>query len=248
MSLLATLVPPKAPPSAFAKLVKCETKMAWRVPIGLVLGVAVPILLVIIFGAVPGMNRTESKLGGLTYFDVYFPVVLALAVAILALVNLPTRLANYREQGILRRLSTTPVSPSWMLAAQLIINLVLAAVALGIVVTIATSAYSLAVPAQLGGFVLAMALTVAAMFAIGLWLSAFARSGAVANGLGQLILYPMLFFAGLWLPREQMTPVLRDIGDWTPLGAAVQSMQTSMQGGFPSTQSLLVLMGGWKGA
>ena len=34
---------------------------------------------------------------------------------------------------------------------------------------------------------------------------------------------------------------MRDIGDWTPLGAAVHALQDSMQGAFPSAQSLLVL-------
>ena len=38
-----------------------------------------------------------------------------------------------------------------------------------------------------------------------------------------------------------MTPTLRDIGDWTPLGAAVQALQSSMQGAFPPVQPLLVM-------
>jgi ABC-2 type transport system permease protein len=53
----------------------------------------------------------------------------------------------------------------------------------------------------------------------------------------------LLFSAGLWLSREHMAPILRDISDWTPLGAAVRSLQNSMQGAFPSVQSLLVLVG-----
>jgi hypothetical protein len=38
-----------------------------------------------------------------------------------------------------------------------------------------------------------------------------------------------------------MPAALRDIGDWTPLGAAVQALQNSMQGSFPSAQPLLVM-------
>jgi ABC-2 type transport system permease protein len=241
MSIHASLLPARTPRSAFTTLMQSETKVAWRMPIGLILGVAVPVFVLVILGSVPGMGKPEAKLGGLTFFSVYFPILIAFSVAILALISLPTHLATYREQGILRRLSTTPVPPTWMLAAQVLINLALAVVALGILVVAGTVAYGLGAPKQLPGFLLALLLTIAAMFAIGLWVSAFARSAAVAGGIGQLILYPSLFFAGLWVPREVMTPVLRDIGDWTPLGAAVQALQNSMQGTFPSAQSLLVM-------
>jgi ABC-2 type transport system permease protein len=84
-------------------------------------------------------------------------------------------------------------------------------------------------------------LTIAAMFAIGLWVSAIARTAGWAGAIGQLLFYPLLFFAGLWLPRERMASVLRDISDWTPMGAAVRSLHSSMLGTFPSAQSLLVL-------
>jgi ABC-2 type transport system permease protein len=79
------------------------------------------------------------------------------------------------------------------------------------------------------------------MFAIGLWVSAIARSANAAGGIGQLLFFPLLFFSGLFVPRALMGPVMRDIGDWTPLGAAVQALQDSMHGAFPSSQSLLVL-------
>ncbi len=45
-----------------------------------------------------------------------------MATAILGLISLPAALVSYRDQGILRRLSTTPVPPSWVLAGQLVIN------------------------------------------------------------------------------------------------------------------------------
>ena len=53
----------------------------------------------------------------------------------------------------------------------------------------------------------------------------------------------MLFLAGLFVPRPQLPAVLRDIGDWTPLGAAVHALRDSMLGTFPSAQLLLVLAG-----
>jgi ABC-2 type transport system permease protein len=242
MSIHASLLPAKTPRSAFGKLLGCEAKYAWRVPIGLIFGVAVPVLVLVILGTIPGVNKPVRSFGGLTYFGIYFPILIALALAVISLISLPLHLANYREQGILRRMSTTPVPPAWMLAAQVIINLALAVVVLGILVVAGTAGFGLGAPNAPGGFMLALALTITAMFAIGLWVSAIARSTGSASIIGQLMFYPLLFFAGLWLPREHMAPILRDISDWTPLGAAVRSLQNSMQGTFPSAQPLLVLV------
>lgn len=243
MSLGKSLLPPNTPLSAFGQLMSVEVKIAWRVPLGLIFGVATPILLLVIFGNIPAMNQPAAQLGGLTYFDVYFPILMAFVLAVLALISLPTHLATYREQGILRRMSTTPVPPSWMLAAQVVVNLVLAVLALGILVVAGHVAFGLSAPEAPGGFLLALVFTVAAVFAIGLWVSAIARSAGAASAIGQLLFYPVLFFAGLWLPREAMPPVLRGISDFSPLGAAVRAMQDATQGVFPSAQSLLVMAG-----
>ena len=52
-----------------------------------------------------------------------------------------------------------------------------------------------------------------------------------------------MFFAGLWLPRALMPGVLQGISDYTALGAAVETIQDSMQGQFPPAVPLLVLAG-----
>lgn len=242
MSTHASLLPTRTPRSAFGKLLQNEGRYAWREPYGLLFGVALPVLALVIIGTVPDANKPVTSLGGLSYFSVYFPVLIAVAIGMLALLSLPGHLADYRQQGILRRMSTTPVPPAWMLAAQVVVNLVLAVVALGILVVASMAGFGLGAPREPGGFTLALLLTLAAMFAIGLWIAAIARSVNVVILVGQLLLFPMLFFAGLWSPRQSMIPVLRNIGDWTPLGASTQALQDSMQGAFPTAQSLLVLV------
>ena len=104
----------------------------------------------------------------------------------------------------------------------------------------ATTVFGLAAPTQAGGFTLALVLTAAAMFAIGLWISAIARTASGASIIGQLILYPLLF-SGLYFAQQLMPPVLRQISELLPLGAGVHAVQLSMQGTFPSATSLLVL-------
>lgn len=198
-------------------------------------------LLLVIFGSIPAFSKPHSSLGGLTYFDVYLPVLVALVFAGLGLFSLPIPLASYRELGILRRLSTTPLPPSWVLAVQLIINLCLAVAAVVILVVTGVAAFGLRAPQNPAGFLIASVLSATALFAIGLWIAAIARTGRAGAAIGAGFFYPLMFFAGLWAPQQIMPPVLRDISDYTPLGASVQAIQDSVQGTFPPAAALLTM-------
>ncbi len=200
MTSHASLLPAGTPRSAFGKLLTAEARYQRRAPGGLILGIGIPVMLVIIFGLIPAADTPDESMGGLTVFGWFFPSLLMSALILLSLVNLPTHLADYRQQGILRRMGTTPVPPAWMLAAQVAVNLTLAVAALVILVVAGTAGFGLGAPARPGGFTLALVLSIAAMFAIGLWISAIARTERAANGIGQLLLWPMLFFAGLSSP------------------------------------------------
>ena len=43
-----------------------------------------PVFVMVIFGAIPDINKPEAKLGGLSYFSVYFPILIAFSVTALA--------------------------------------------------------------------------------------------------------------------------------------------------------------------
>lgn len=241
MSAPGEVLPASPPRAAFGKLVACEARLAWREPIGLVFGLAIPVVLLVIFGAIPSSHKQQAQLGGLTVIAVYVPILIAFCIGMLALFSLPRALVTYRELGILRRLSTTPLPPSWVLAAQLAINFVLAVWALIILVVVGVAAFGAAAPKSPAGFALAFLLSVAALFAMGLWVAAVARSATAANAMGAVLFFPLVFFAGLWFPQEFMPAALRHVGQLTPLGASVQALQSASQGNFPPTESLLVL-------
>jgi ABC-2 type transport system permease protein len=242
MIIIRALLPPQAPRGAFGQLVKNEFRLAWRTPTGLLVGLGLPLLLLVIFGSLPSFHQAQKALGGLTVLDVYVPILIALVLAGDGITALPPPLAAYREQGILRRLSTTPIPPVWVLGAQLVVNATIALVAILLLITVGMAAFGVAAPKSTGGMVLAILLSIAAIFAIGLCIAAVARGASTAGALGGGVYFPLLFFAGLWLPRAVMPTVLRDISDWSPLGAAVEAIQTAFQTGFPPVRALLVLV------
>jgi ABC-2 type transport system permease protein len=240
---VTTALPKRPSGAAFGKIVLNEARLAWRQPAGLAAGVGIPVLLAVIFGELPRFQQPQASLGGLTYFDVYVPVLAMFATAILALWGLPVPLASYREQGILRRLRTTPVPPSWLLAAQVVTQLCLAVAGLLTVIMVGVIAFGAPDAKNPAAMVAACALGIAGLFPLGLVIAALAPTSGTASVIGRLTFVPLMFFAGLWLPQALMPTVLRDISDYTPIGAAVGALQDSMQGQFPPAAPLLTLGG-----
>ena len=241
MSTRWSLLPASTPRAAFGMIVLNESRLSRRRPLGLWAGVVVPTGLLVLFGLLRPTNVPVKALGGLTDFTVYVPVFLAMIVAALALFGLPVALASYRQQGILRRLSLTPAPPAWVLAAQLVLNLGFVVMELALLLVVAVAGFGAAAPKSPGGLVLALATSIAALFAIGLWISAIARTEQAAGLLAVACFFPMLFFAGLFFPRAEMPKPLLAVSNFTPLGAAVQAIQSALLNGFPPIAPLLVM-------
>ncbi len=238
-----TLTRPRAPRAAFANMVFNEARLAWRQPAGMIAGAGIALLLLVIFGEIPAFQKPSASLGGYSAFDIYIPILMAFSIAIIAFTYLPGPLVSYRELGILRRLSTTPVPAYWVLAAQIAVQACLMAVTLALLVTVSIVFFGISAPKNPAAMVLAIALTMAALFAIGLTIAAIARTSGAARGLMAAALYPMMFFSGLYYPVQLMPTVIQDISNYTPLGAAVPAIGESWVGQFPPAQPLLVLAG-----
>jgi ABC-2 type transport system permease protein len=228
--------------AAFGTIVRNEARLARRQPFPIIGSIAVPVVLMIIFGEIPSSSQVVSALGGHTLFETYLPIIMALGLTLLTLLGLPGPLVSYREIGVLRRLSTTPVPPSWLLAAQVVVQLGAALAGLLIVNVVSVTAFGAADPKSPGGLALSCLLAVAGLFALGLLIAAVAPTSGSVNAMGRLALVPLMFFAGLWLPRALMPGVLQGISNYSPLGAAVEAIQDSMQAGFPPARPLLVLV------
>jgi ABC-2 type transport system permease protein len=241
MSTLST-TRPRAPRAAFSKMVLNEARLTWRQPIGVIAGAGIALLLVVIFGEVPAFRQPVASLGGYSPFDIYVPILMCFSIAIIAFTYLPGPLVSYRELGILRRLSTTPVPAYWVLAAQMVVQTCLMVVTLALVVTVSIVFFGITVPKNPAAMVLSIALCMAALFAIGLTIAALARTSGAARGLMAAALYPMMFFSGLYYPVQLMPVFIQDISNYSPLGAAVRAISDSWVGQFPPAQPLLVLV------
>lgn len=227
---------------AFARLTASEARLFLREPVAVFFALLFPALLVGVLGSVKSFRSPSADLGGARVIDLYVPIAVTLVIAMLGVQVTPQIIAGYRERGILRRLSTTPVGPTRLLGAQLVTSLICGLVAVVLVLAVGRAAFAVPLPSQLLGYAFALVLAAAALFAVGLFIAAVVGSAKAGNAIGVILFFPLMFFAGLWAPRESMSPLLRGIGDFTPLGAAEQALRDASTGSWPHLGQLGVLV------
>lgn len=225
-----------------SKLTTTEFKLMLREPSALFFTVALPVLLVVIFGLIPGMREPDKAFGGLSAMQSFFPpMAVTVALAIMAFSLLPTVLATYREKGVLRRLSTTPAHPAKLLTAQVAVNGVLAAVVIGLVTAVGRLAFDVPLPKRPLGFLASVLLGTLCLFAIGVVMAALAPTARAASIVGSILFFPSMFLAGVYVPREQMPHALQQVSTYTPLGATLQTLRDSWSGSTPRPGHLAIM-------
>jgi ABC-2 type transport system permease protein len=226
--------------SASSAMFRSEARLLARNPGVMIWTAILPVAAAIVLGAIPGLREPTDSLGGLSFFQVYQPILVLFAITLLAVQALPDVLTRYREMGVLKRLRTTPVSPALLLYAQLTLTFVVAAGCM-ILMVVVPPFLGAAWPKNVPAFVLSYVLASWAMLGVGMVIASFFHNAKVAAGFGSALFFVLQFFAGLWIQRPLMPDWLRHISDFTPSGAAAQALTDSAAGHWPQVLHLVVL-------
>ncbi|MFI6695821.1 ABC transporter permease [Streptomyces sp. NPDC050433] len=227
--------------SASTAVLKTEARLLTREPGVLFWIIAFPTLLMVILGLIPGFGDVDPDLGGRRVIDLYVPVAALLAVIMAGLQAMSPILIGYRERGILRRMSTTPVRPSTLLSSQIVLLGAGALASAALVITVGRIAFDVALPEQIAGYLLALVLATVTALALGGLVCAIARTQRAGQAIGSALFFPSMFTAGVWLPVQTMPDLLRDIVSYSPMGAASEALDAAMRGGWPHWVDLGVM-------
>jgi ABC-2 type transport system permease protein len=227
--------------NGFSRLAYVETKLFLRETGAAIAVFGLPVALVIGFGLIPGFGDPQKSLSGQIGTEYIASIGVAIVLATLGLNGVPMVIGQYRQRGVLRRLAVTPVRPLTLLTADLMVWAASAILSVALVVGVARLAYHVPAPVAAGWFVLSVLLGIAALFALGLLVAAAAPTARSAAGLGWLLFFPNMFLAGVYFPTEEMSPVMRQIGIFTPLGSALHAVRDSWMGLAPRPEYLGIM-------
>lgn len=223
-------------------VLRTEVRLFRREPGALFWILLFPTLLLVILGSIPSFRNHDPDLGGLRTIDVYVPVAVLLGLIVGGLQSMPQTLTGYRERGILRRMSTTPVRPTALLTAQMTVYGGAALASALLALAVGRVAFAVRLPEQPLGYLLALVLAVLAALALGAVVSALSRTTKIAGAIGSAVFFPAMFCAGVWAPVQTMPHVLARIVGCTPFGAAAEALNRAAAGHWPGWTHLGVLV------
>ncbi|MFI8293977.1 ABC transporter permease [Streptomyces sp. NPDC085614] len=226
---------------ATTMVLKTEARLFSREPGALFWVMVSPTVLLVILGLIPSFREASADLGGRRVIDLYVPVSVLFALIMSGLQAMPPVLAGYRERGVLRRMSTTPVRPAALLTAQIVLHAVAALASALLVVAVGRLAFGVRLPESPAGYALALLSAVACGLALGTAVCAVSRNQKIATAIGSAVFFPTMFTAGVWVPVQAMPDTLQRIVQFTPYGAASQALDAATAGGEPGGAALGVM-------
>lgn len=87
---------------------------------------------------------------GVAVINVILPALLTMPIAIAALTIMPATFGGFREKGILRRFSATPMRPQSIFAAHFIINVTMSLAGALIAVVVTSALFHVVTPNNIG--------------------------------------------------------------------------------------------------
>ncbi|MFE7466274.1 ABC transporter permease [Streptomyces sp. NPDC057499] len=224
--------------SAHRAVLRAEARLFLREPGSLFWIVVFPTALLTILGLIPSFREHTDDLGGRRVIDLYVPVAVLLGMIMAGLQAMPPVLTGYRERGILRRMSTTPVRPSALLTAQIALHGLAALGSAALAMAVGRIGFGVALPGQPIGYALALLLAVVSVLALGSLLCALARTAKASAALGSVVYLITMFTAGVWIPVQSMPDTLRTIVRFTPFGSASEALNRAAAGSWPELAHL----------
>lgn len=160
------------------------------------------------------------------------PGLLGWAIASGAAFGAAITLVTWRQNKLLRRLRLAPVSTASVVTARLGVSLAVAMVQLAVFLVIATRPYfGLKLTASWWMAIPVVAAGTLAFMSIGLLTGAVAKTQQAATAIANLIILPMAFLGGAFIPLDYAPAWIRDVSYVMPLRYLVTGMQDVMARG-----------------
>jgi ABC-2 type transport system permease protein len=212
------------------RLTWLEIKIFAREPLGLFGSVGVPSLIYLGFGRFSGGRVGRAAPDLPTFISADLPILASLLIVLSAVLSLVAIVAIYREAGILKRLRATPLRPTTILTAHVIVKLLFTTVTLLVMVILGRRYFPVPATVPFVSFAVAFLFSTVCILSLGFLIASVVPTARFAQPIGTLFLYPMLGLSGLFVPIESLPPFLQAVARALPVTYTVALLRGIWRG------------------
>jgi ABC-2 type transport system permease protein len=161
------------------------------------------------------------------FIEYFVPGIIAMSVMTLSLFGTVNSETELRQKGVIRKLSSTPITRTDWILSNILYQFILAVISTiaMLLVSYAVFNVSLHLDAWLLAFIL---LDVFAFVGIGMILTRFVKEAESAAAAANAISFPMMFLSGSFFPIELMPGFLQTLARMLPLYYVNEGLRASM--------------------
>lgn len=181
------------------------------------------------------------------YFDFVLAGILGLALMNASIMGMAVGISKYKEDKILKRITTTPL-PTWrFITSQVVSRLCLNAAQIALILTIGVYGFNGHINGNLLILIGLVAIGAILFQLLGFVIAAFAKGADAAQGMAQAISIPMMFLAGVFFPIDALPKWLFSIVQFLPLAPFLRMVRAvAIDAASPFTNPLnIVIVCGW---
>lgn len=180
-------------------------------------------------GQSPFIRATETSMLTKKYrfIEFFVPGIIAMSVMTSSLSGAVNMNAELRQKGVIRKLSTTPITRTDWILSNILYQFILAVISTMAILVVSYAVFSvrLQINAWLSLFIV---LEVFAFGGIGMILTRVANEAESATAAANFIMFPMMFLSGTFFPHEMMPGFLQTIARILPLYYVNEGLRASM--------------------
>jgi ABC-2 type transport system permease protein len=161
------------------------------------------------------------------FIEYFIPGIIAMAVMTLSLFGSVNSNTELRQKGIIRKLSTTPITRTEWVLSDILYQLTIAVVSTFVMLLVSYAVFdvNLHINAWLPAFI---SLDVFAFVGIGMILTRFVKEAQSAAAAANAISFPMMFLSGSFFPIELMPNFLQTLAKTLPLYYVNEGLRAAM--------------------
>jgi ABC-2 type transport system permease protein len=171
--------------------------------------------------------ETSMRTAKYRFIEFFVPGIIAMSVMTSSLSGAVNMNAELRQKGVIRKLSTTPITRTDWILSNILYQFVLSVISTMAILVVSYAVFSVRLQINAWLFVFIM-LEVFAFGGIGMMLTRVANEAESATAAANFIMFPMMFLSGSFFPLELMPGFLQTIARILPLYYVNEGLRASM--------------------